>query len=149
MKVYNTLTKKKEDFKEIKKGTVKFYCCGPTVYNFIHIGNARPICVCDVIRRFLEYKGFNVIYVQNFTDIDDKIIKKANEEKVDFWEVSKKYIGEYLKDASGLNIKKATHHPLATENIDGIINIILGLLEKGCAYKSSNGDVYFDVSRFN
>ena len=148
MKVYNTLAKKKEEFKELNKGTVKFYCCGPTVYNFIHIGNARPICVCDVIRRFLEYKKFNVIYVQNFTDIDDKIIRKANEEKVSFSEISKKYIGEYIKDAKGLNIKKATYHPLATENIGGMINIISKLLEGGYAYKSTNGDVYFDVAKF-
>lgn len=148
MKVYNTLTKRKEEFKELNRGTVKFYCCGPTVYNFIHIGNARPICVCDVIRRFLRYKGFDVIYAQNFTDIDDKIIRKANEEKVSFLEISKKYIDEYIKDAKGLNIKKATYHPLATENIDGIISIISKLLEKGYAYKSSNGDVYFDVAKF-
>ena len=148
MKVYNTLTKRKEEFKELNRGTVKFYCCGPTVYNFIHIGNARPICVCDVIRRFLRYKGFDVIYAQNFTDIDDKIIRKANEEKVSFLEISKKYIDEYIKDAKGLNIKKATYHPLATENIGGIINIISKLLENGYAYKSSNGDVYFDVAKF-
>ena len=148
MKVYNTLTKRKEEFKELNRGTVKFYCCGPTVYNFIHIGNARPICVCDVIRRFLRYKGFDVIYAQNFTDIDDKIIRKANEEKVSFLEISKKYIDEYIMDAKGLNIKKATYHPLATENIGGIINIISKLLENGYAYKSSNGDVYFDVAKF-
>ena len=148
MKVYNTLTKKKEEFKELSRGIIKFYCCGPTVYNFIHIGNARPICICDVIRRFLEYKKFNVIYAQNFTDIDDKIIRKANEERVSFSEISKKYIGEYIRDAKGLNIKKATYHPLATENIDGIISIISKLLEKGYAYKSTNGDVYFDVLKF-
>ena len=148
MKVYNTLTKRKEEFKELNRGTVKFYCCGPTVYNFIHIGNARPICVCDVIRRFLRYKGFDVIYAQNFTDIDDKIIKKAKEEKVSFSEISRKYIDEYIMDAKGLNIKKATYHPLATENIGGIINIISKLLENGYAYKSSNRDVYFDVAKF-
>ena len=148
MRVYNTLTKKKEELKELSRGIIKFYCCGPTVYNFIHIGNARPICICDVIRRFLRYKGFDVIYAQNFTDIDDKIIRKANEEKVSFLEISKKYIDEYIKDAKGLNIKKATYHPLATENIGGIINIISKLLENGYAYKSSNGDVYFDVAKF-
>lgn len=147
MKIYNTLTRKKETFKEINPGTIKFYCCGPTVYNFIHIGNARPICICDVIRRFLEYKGYNVIYVQNFTDIDDKIINKANQENTDYSEVSKKYINEYLKDAKGLNIRKATHHPLATENINEMLNIISNLVSKGFAYETSIGDVYFNVKK--
>ena len=149
MKIYNTLTRKKEEFKEQKKGVVKFYCCGPTVYNLIHIGNARPICVCDVIRRYLEHEGFEVIYVQNFTDIDDKIIKKANEERTNYLTVSKRYIEEYKKDAKGLNIKSATLHPLATENIDYMLKIISSLVSKGYAYKSEiSGDVYFDVSKF-
>ena len=149
MKIYNTLTNKKEDFKEQEKGIIKFYCCGPTVYNLIHIGNARPICVCDVIRRYLEYNGFDVVYVQNFTDIDDKIIKKANEEGTDYLTVSKRYIDEYKKDAHGLNIKDATVHPLATENIDYMLKIISDLINKGYAYKSEiSGDVYFDVSKF-
>ena len=149
MNIYNTLTRKKEEFKEQKKGVVKFYCCGPTVYNLIHIGNARPICICDVIRRYLEHEGFEVIYVQNFTDIDDKIIKKANEEGTDYLTISRRYIEEYKKDAKGLNIKSATINPLATENIDYMLKIISSLVSKGCAYKSeSSGDVYFDVSKF-
>jgi len=149
MKIYNTLTRKKEEFKEQKKGVVKFYCCGPTVYNLIHIGNARPICVCDVIRRYLEHEGFEVIYVQNFTDIDDKIIKKANEEKTDYLTISRRYIEEYKKDAEGLNIKSATINPLATENIDYMLKIISSLINNSYAYKSeSSGDVYFDVSKF-
>lgn len=149
MKIYNTLTRKKEEFKEQKKGVVKFYCCGPTVYNLIHIGNARPICMCDVIRRYLEHEGFEVIYVQNFTDIDDKIIRKANEEKTDYLTISRRYIEEYKKDAEGLNIKSATLHPLATENIDYMLKIISSLVSKGYAYKSEiSGDVYFDVSKF-
>lgn len=149
MKIYNTLSRKKENFKEQEKGLVKFYCCGPTVYNLIHIGNARPICICDVIRRYLEYKGFNVVYVQNFTDIDDKIIKKANEEGTDYLTVSKRYIDEYKKDAHGLNIKDATVHPLATKNVDYILKIISSLVNKGYAYQSKiSSDVYFDVSKF-
>lgn len=149
MKIFNTLTRKKEEFIPLTPGEVKIYACGPTVYNYIHIGNARPICVFDVLRRYLEYKGFKVTFVQNFTDIDDKIIKKANEENSDYLTVSKKYINEYKKDAQGMNIRKADIHPLATENIDEIINIISTLIKNGCAYASSNGDVYFSTKKFS
>lgn len=149
MKIFNTLTRKKEEFISLTPGKVKIYACGPTVYNYIHIGNARPLCVFDVLRRYLEYKGFDVTFVQNFTDIDDKIIKKANEENSDYLKVSKKYIGEYKKDAIGLNIREADIHPLATENIDEIINIISTLIEKGFAYSVKNGDVYFDTRKFS
>ena len=127
---------------------VKVYVCGPTVYNYIHIGNARPLCVFDVLYRYLEYKGYEVTFIQNFTDIDDKIIKKANEEKIDFTMLSQKYIEEYKKDAKGLNLKKATHYPKATENISEIINIIKSLVEKGYAYKNNSGDVYFKPRSF-
>ena len=147
MKVYNTLTRQKEDLKTINEGEVRIYACGPTVYNYIHIGNARPICVFDVLRRYLEYKGNNVIFVQNFTDIDDKIINRANEEGVSFSEISEKYIKEYKTDASGLNVREATIHPKATENIDEIISIIETLIEKGFAYEAE-GDVYFSPLKF-
>ncbi|MCI1966006.1 MAG: cysteine--tRNA ligase [Oscillospiraceae bacterium] len=143
MKIYNTLTRQKEEFVPIVPGEAKIYACGPTVYNFIHIGNARPICVFDVLRRYLEYRGMKVTFVQNFTDIDDKIIRRANEESSDYLTVSKKYIKEYRTDAEGLNVRPATIHPLATENIDEIISIISGLVEKGYAYPAENGDVYF------
>ena len=148
MKIYNTMSRKKEEFIPIEKNKVKMYACGPTVYNFIHIGNARPICVCDVLRRYLEFKGYEVTYVQNFTDIDDKIIKKAIEEKSDYLTVSLKYIEEYEKDRKGLNIRSATIHPKATENIDEIIDMIKTLEEKGYAYKVKNGDVYFRTKKF-
>ena len=149
MKLYNTLTRKKEEFIPLIEGKVKIYACGPTVYNYIHIGNSRPLCVFDVLRRYLEYIGYNVTFVQNFTDVDDKIIKKAVEENSDFLTVSKKYIEEYKKDSKGLNVKEATFHPKATENIDEIINIITILIEKGYAYSLSNGDVYFRTRKFN
>ena len=149
MKIFNTLTRKKEELVPLTPGEVKIYACGPTVYNYIHIGNARPLCVFDVLRRYLEYKGFKVTFVQNFTDIDDKIIKKANEENSDYLTVSKKYINEYKKDAQGMNIRNADIHPLATENIDEIINIISKLIKNGFAYASSNGDVYFSTKKFN
>lgn len=147
MKVYNTLTRQKEELKPIKEGEFRIYACGPTVYNYIHIGNARPICVFDVLRRYLEYKGNNVIFVQNFTDIDDKIINRANDEGVTFSEISEKYISEYKTDSSGLNVKEATIHPKATENIDEIISIIETLIEKGYAYEAE-GDVYFSPLKF-
>lgn len=147
MKVYNTLTRQKEELRPIKEGEFKIYACGPTVYNYIHIGNARPICVFDVLRRYLEYKGNNVIFVQNFTDIDDKIINRANDEGITFSEVSEKYIKEYKTDASGLNVREATIHPKATENIDEIISIIEALVEKGYAYQAEN-DVYFSPLKF-
>ncbi len=143
MKIYNTLTRQKEEFVPMTPGEVKIYACGPTVYNYIHIGNARPICVFDVLRRYLEYRGMKVIYVQNFTDIDDKIINKANEEGSDYLTVSERFINEYKTDSKGLNVREATIHPLATQNIDEIIQIISDLIDKGYAYPTSNGDVYF------
>ena len=147
MKVYNTLTRQKEELRPIKEGEFRIYACGPTVYNYIHIGNARPVCVFDVLRRYLEYKGNIVSFVQNFTDIDDKIINRANEEGVTFSEISEKYITEYKTDASGLNVREATIHPKATENIDEIISIIETLVEKGFAYQAEN-DVYFSPLKF-
>ena len=147
MKIYNTMTRQKEEFVPNDPKEVKIYACGPTVYNYIHIGNARPLCVFDVLRRYLEYRGYNVKFVQNFTDVDDKIIKRANEEGSTFEEISKKYIEEFWIDANGLNFKKATVHPKATENIDEIINIIKTLEEKGYAY-SVDGDVYFRTLKF-
>lgn len=147
MKIFNTMTRRKEEFVPLDKNEVKIYACGPTVYNYIHIGNARPLCVFDVLRRYLEYRGYNVRFVQNFTDVDDKIIKKANEEGLSFEEVSKKYIKEFWTDAHGLNFKDATVHPKATENIDEIINIIKTLEEKGYAY-AVDGDVYYRTLKF-
>lgn len=141
------MTRQKEEFVPNDPQEVKIYACGPTVYNYIHIGNARPLCVFDVLRRYLEYRGYNVKFVQNFTDVDDKIIKRANEEGSTFEEISKKYIEEFWVDANGLNFKKATVHPKATENIDEIINIIKTLEEKGYAY-SVDGDVYFRTLKF-
>ena len=147
MRIFNTMTRQKEEFIPNNLDEVKIYACGPTVYNYIHIGNARPLCVFDVLRRYLEYKGYNVKFVQNFTDVDDKIIKRANEEGITFEEVSKKYIEEFWTDANGLNFKKASVHPKATENIDEIINIIKTLEEKGYAY-AVDGDVYFRTLKF-
>jgi len=148
MKIFNTLTRQKDEFKPITEGEVKMYACGPTVYNFIHIGNARPLCVFDVVRRYFEYRGYKVNFVQNFTDIDDKIIKRANEEDSDYKTVSEKYIEEFWTDVKGMNIREATTHPKATENIDEIINIIKTLEEKGFAY-AVNGDVYFSTKKFS
>lgn len=147
MKVYNTLTRQKEELVPIHEGEFRIYACGPTVYNYIHIGNARPICVFDVLRRYLEYKGNKVIYVQNFTDIDDKIINRANEEHSTFKEISEKYIEEYKTDAHGLNVRDASVHPKATENIENIIKMVSTLIEKGYAYESG-GDVYFSTLKF-
>lgn len=149
MKIYNTMSRRKEEFIPLEPNVVKIYACGPTVYNYIHIGNARPICVCDVLRRYMEYKGFTVVFVQNFTDIDDKIIKKANEENSDYISISEKYIEEYEIDRKGLNIREATIHPKATENIGEIIKMISKLEENGYAYKAENGDVYFRTKKFN
>ena len=148
MKIYNTLTRTKDELKTVDEGQVKIYACGPTVYNFIHIGNARPLCVFDVLRRYLEWRGLDVKFVQNFTDIDDKLIKKANEEGITVPEVAARYIEEFWTDSDGLNIRKATVHPKATENIDAIIGIITELVEKGYAYPSA-GDVYFRAKKFN
>lgn len=148
MKIYNTLTRQKEDFVPINNNKVGIYVCGPTVYNYIHIGNARPICVFDTLRRFLEYIGYNVNYVSNFTDVDDKIIRRANEEGIPPHEVSEKYIEEFKKDAKGLNVREADIHPKVTENMDIIIDIIKTLVENGYAYES-NGDVYFRTSKFD
>lgn len=147
MRIYNTMSRQKEEFIPVDKDEIKIYACGPTVYNFIHIGNARPLCVFDVLRRYMEYRGMNVKFVQNFTDVDDKIIKRANEEGITFEEVSKKYIEEFWTDAHGLNVKEATVHPKATENIDEIIDIIKSLEEKGYAY-AVDGDVYFRTLKF-
>ena len=147
MKVYNTLTRKKEELVPITPGEIKIYACGPTVYNYIHIGNARPLCIFDILRRYLEYRGYNVKFVQNFTDIDDKRIRRANEEHVDFSEISERYIKEFWTDADGLNVRHATINPKATENIDAIIQIISTLIEKGYAYEAQ-GDVYFSTEKF-
>lgn len=147
MKIYNTMTRQKEEFVPLDKNEVKIYACGPTVYNYIHIGNARPLCVFDVLRRYLEYRGYHVKFVQNFTDIDDKIIKRANEEGTTYDKISEKYIQEFWTDADGLNFKHATVHPKATENIDEIISIIQSLVEKGYAYEAW-GDVYFRTLKF-
>lgn len=148
MRVYNTLTRKKEELVPVTPGEVKIYACGPTVYNFIHIGNARPLCVFDTLRRYLEFRGCKVRFVQNFTDIDDKIIRRANEEGTDYKTVSETYIREFWTDAKGLNFREATVHPKATENIDEIISIISTLIEKGYAYAVENGDVYFSPGKF-
>lgn len=148
MKIFNTMSRQKEEFVPVDENEVKIYACGPTVYNYIHIGNARPLCVFDVLRRYMEYRGYNVKFVQNFTDVDDKIINRANEEGLTFEEVSEKYINEFWTDAHGLNFKDATVHPKATENIDEIIDIIKTLEEKGYAY-AVNGDVYFRTLKFN
>lgn len=147
MKIYNTLTKKKEDFVPVEEGKVKMYVCGPTVYNLIHIGNARPMICFDTVRRYLEYKGYEVNYVSNFTDVDDKIIKKAIEEGVTSEEISQRYIAECKKDMEGMNIKPATTHPLATQEIDGMIDMIQTLIDKGYAY-CVNGTVYYRTRKF-
>ncbi len=148
MKLYNTLTRKKEEFVPMEEGKVKMYVCGPTVYNFIHIGNARPYVVFDTVRRYFEYKGYDVTYVQNFTDVDDKIIKKANEENTTMDVIANRYIEEAFTDADGLNVKRATVHPRVTQEIENIIKMISELIEKGYAYED-NGTVYFDTKAFN
>ena len=148
MKIFNTLTRRKEELKTLVPNELKVYACGPTVYNFIHIGNARPLCVFDTFRRYMEYRGYKVNFVQNFTDIDDKIIRRANEEGTDYKTVSEKYIEEFWTDAKGMNVREATVHPKATENIDEIINIVSTLIEKGYAYAVDNGDVYFSPKQF-
>lgn len=147
MKIFNTMTREKQELTPQTPGEYRIYACGPTVYNYIHIGNARPLCVFDVLRRYLEYRGNKVIFVQNFTDIDDKLIKKANEEGITVPEVAERYIAEFWTDAEGLNVQKATVHPRATENIDAILAIIKTLAEKGYAYQA-DGDVYFSAKKF-
>lgn len=147
MRIYNTLSRKKEEFKPLDEKEVKMYSCGPTVYNYFHIGNARPFIIFDTLRRYLEYKGYNVKFVQNFTDIDDKMIKKANEEGITVKELAERFISEYFVDAKGLGIGEATVHPKATENIDAIIDLIKKLEDDGFAY-NVNGDVYFNTRSF-
>ena len=147
IRIYNTLSKKKEDFIPLEEGKVRMYVCGPTVYNFIHIGNARPMIVFDTVRRYLEHKGYEVNFVSNFTDVDDKIIKKANEEGVSAEEISRRYIAECKKDMEGMNIMPATTHPLATQEIGGMIDMISELIDKGDAYVV-NGTVYFRTRQF-
>lgn len=148
MRIFNTLTREKDEFKPITAGEVKIYACGPTVYNYIHIGNARPLCVFDVLRRYFEWRGYKVSFVQNFTDIDDKLIKRANEESSTVPEIAERYIKEFWTDADGLNVKHATVNPRATENIEQIQSIISALVEKGYAYQSG-GDVYYRAKKFS
>lgn len=149
MKIYNTLSKKKEEFVPLEPGKVKMYVCGPTVYNFIHIGNARPMIVFDTVRRYFEYKGYDVNYVSNFTDVDDKIIKKAVEEGVDADTISQRYIAECKKDMAMMNVKPATTHPQATQEICGMLEMIQTLIDKGHAYKAEDGTVYFRTKSFD
>ncbi len=143
MKIFNTLTRQKEELVPLEEGKLRIYACGPTVYNYIHIGNARPLCVFDVLRRYLEWRGIEVRFVQNFTDIDDKIIRRANEEGTTYDVIAERYIEEFRIDAKGLGVREATVHPRATENMDEIVAIIQKLEQKGYAYRAANGDVYF------
>ncbi|HHY77030.1 MAG TPA: cysteine--tRNA ligase [Clostridiales bacterium] len=147
MKIYNTMTRKKEEFVPLVPGEVKMYSCGPTVYNYFHIGNARPFIIFDILRNYLEYKGYKVTFVQNFTDVDDKIIRRAKEEGVTEKEVADKYIEEYFKDAEGLGIKRANYHPRVTEMIPDIIEVIKKIMDRGFAYVV-DGDVYFDTQKY-
>jgi len=147
MRVYNTLTKQKEEFVPLHEGEVRMYSCGPTVYDYFHIGNARPFIIFDTLRRYLEYKGYKVLFVQNFTDIDDKMIRRANEEGITVKELGDRFINEYFRDADALGIRRATFHPRATQHIGDMIALIRRLIEKGMAYEV-NGDVYFDTSAF-
>ena len=148
MKLFNTMSRRKEEFVPLEEGKVRMYVCGPTVYNLIHIGNARPMIIFDTVRRYLEYKGYEVNYVSNFTDVDDKIIKKAIEEGVSAEEISQRYIAECKKDMAGMNVKPAMTHPLATQEIDGMIDMIQTLIDKGYAYPVADGTVYFLVKKF-
>ena len=148
MKLFNTMSRRKEEFVPLEEGKVRMYVCGPTVYNLIHIGNARPMIIFDTVRRYLEYKGYEVNYVSNFTDVDDKIIKKAIEEGVSAEEISQRYIAECKKDMAGMNVKPAPTHPLATQEIDGMIDMIQTLIDKGYAYPVADGTVYFRVKKF-
>lgn len=148
MKIYNTLTRQKEEFVPLDKNNVKMYSCGPTVYDYFHIGNARPFIIFDTMRRYLEYIGYGVTFVQNFTDVDDKMIKRANNEGITVKELGERFIAEYYKDAEAIGVKRATIHPKATENIDAIIDIIKRLCDNGCAY-NVDGNVYFRTKRFD
>ena len=148
MKIFNTLSRRKEEFVPLEPGKVKMYVCGPTVYNFIHIGNARPMIIFDTVRRYFEYKGYDVNYVSNFTDVDDKIIKKAIEEGVDAETISKRYIAECKKDMADMNVKPATTHPQATQEIQGMLEMIQTLIDKGHAYVAADGTVYFRTKSF-
>ena len=148
MKIFNTLTRRKEEFVPLEPGKVKMYVCGPTVYNFIHIGNARPMIIFDTVRRYFEYKGYDVNYVSNFTDVDDKIIKKAIEEGVDADTISQRYIAECKKDMADMNVKPATTHPQATQEIGGMLEMIQILIDKGHAYVAADGTVYFRTKSF-
>ncbi|MCD8382547.1 MAG: cysteine--tRNA ligase [Clostridiales bacterium] len=148
MEIFNSMTRRKEEFVPIEEGKVRMYACGPTVYNLIHVGNARPIILFDVLRRYLEYRGYQVTFVQNFTDVDDKIIKRANEEGISSQEVAEKYIKEYFVDARGLGVRPATIHPRATETMDEIIDLVQTLVDKGYAYSVPSGDVYYRTLKF-
>ncbi|MDD3920887.1 MAG: class I tRNA ligase family protein, partial [Eubacteriales bacterium] len=148
MQIYNTMTRKKEELVPRVPGKIGMYACGPTVYNFFHLGNARPFIVFDTLRRYLEYKGFEVTFVQNFTDIDDKMIRRANEEGTTVKELGERFIKEYYTDADALGVERATVNPRATEHIDDIIKLVKTLVEKGHAYPTANGDVYFSVRSF-
>ena len=148
MKIYNSVSKMKEEFVPLEPGKVKMYVCGPTVYNFIHIGNARPMIVFDTVRRYFEYKGYEVNYVSNFTDVDDKIIKKSVEEGVDSNIISERYIEECKKDMAAMNVRPATTHPKATQEIGGMQEMISGLIEKGFAYPVGDGTVYYRTRKF-
>ena len=148
LKIYNTLTRQKEEFVPLEPGKAKIYACGPTVYNFIHIGNARPICVFDTLRRYLEYRGYEVTFVQNFTDIDDKLINRAREEGTTVSAIAERYIREYQTDAEGLGVRPATVHPRATETVDTILEVVAALVDKGFAYPDGAGNVYFRSRKF-
>ena len=147
MKVFNTMSRQKEELVPIHEGKVGIYACGPTVYNYFHIGNARPFVVFDVLRRYLEYRGYEVTFVQNFTDIDDKMINRANEEGITVKELGDRFINEYFTDARALGVRAATVHPRATEHIQQIISIVQSLVDKGLAYEE-NGDVYYNTAAF-
>ena len=148
MQIYNTMTRSKEELVPLTPGRITMYACGPTVYNYFHIGNARPFIVFDTMRRYLEYIGYRVTYVQNFTDIDDKMIRRANEEGITVKELAERFIEEYYKDADALGVHRATFNPRATEHIGEIIDVVKTLVEKGHAYPTPSGDVYFSVKSF-
>ncbi len=147
MRIFNTMTRRKEEFTPLHEGEARIYCCGPTVYNYFHLGNARPFVIFDVLRRFLAYRGYKVTFVQNFTDVDDKMIRGANEEGVTIKELGERYIAEYFKDADALNVSRATVYPKATEHIGEIIALVQALIDKGMAYEV-DGDVYFRTEAF-